>query len=449
MKGIRLKLLVYTSLLLMILLFVNYLLQGNLITRFYNANERDRLVNYAQKIASYYKEDIDKMKETALGVANTVGGRVSIFDEKGNIIFQSGNFMFGRTAKIESQYLGKIIGGELVYAQDEIMLRQSQLLTLGYPIKNENVKGAIFIHIPSFTVKNDVARLKGQFTVLLIIAIIISILGAIILSSSFTNPILNIKNAAEKISKGDYETRVNITSSDEIGELAKTINDMAVSLSRTEKLRRDFIANVTHEFRTPLGIIKGYAEALYDDLVPEEQKKEYIGAIIEEVERLNKLVNENLTLSKIESGNITLKMETVNLLELLQEAIDKVKILKGNREIKLAGDYAEIALDAEYFKMAILNIISNSIKHTGDDGKIEVRLIKDDNIKISIKDDGEGIDNEYLPYIFERFYRAKEKGVGGLGLSIAREIIRLHGGEILVKSEVGKGTEFLVLLDII
>jgi len=446
MKGIRFKLLIYTSLLLTLLLLANYLLQGNLITRFYSINERDKLINYAKEVTQYYPEDIIKMKDAALSIARAIGGRVSIFDKKGNMIFQSGNYMYGRTSKIEVQYLKEVLRGKVVYTTDEIMLRQSQLITLGYPMKDGKDYGAVFIHIPSFSVKNDVARLKGQFTTLLILALIISMAGAFILSSIFTNPILKIKEAAEKISKGEYKTRIDLNSKDEIGELANTINDMAASLEKTEKLRREFIANVTHEFRTPLGIIKGYAEALYDDLIPEEEKKEYIEEIIEEVEKLNRLVNENLTLAKIESGSVTLNRVKINIKDVLLKVIDKVKIIKGKREIILDGIDAEAFIDSEYMEMAILNILNNSIKHTKDDGKIEINVTKGDKIKISIKDDGEGIDKEHLPYIFERFYRVKEKGVGGLGLSIAREIIKLHGGEIFAYSELGKGTEFVILL---
>ncbi|GFR36210.1 sensor histidine kinase [Thermobrachium celere] len=219
---------------------------------------------------------------------------------------------------------------------------------------------------------------------------------------------------------------------------------MAENLSKTEKLRRDFIANVTHEFRTPLGIIKGYAEALYDDIVPFEERKEYIQSIIEEVDRLNKLVNENLELSKIESGNINLKFQRINLYDLINEIRDKVKIIKGNRNIIIGGKDVFIEGDIDYLEMAILNIISNSIKHTKDDGIIEIYISNEGKPKIEIKDNGEGIEEKHLPFIFERFYRVKEKGVGGLGLSIAKEIIKLHNGTIEVESKVGEGTTFII-----
>lgn len=324
------------------------------------------------------------------------------------------------------------------------MLRQSKIITLGYPAKVNNNNMVIFIHIPTVEIKNTISNLSKQFTYLFFVAMLISILGAYFISNKFTKPIIKINNATKKISNGDYSVKIELNTKDEIEELAKTINFMAENLSKTEKLRRDFIANVTHEFRTPLGIIKGYAEALYDDIVPLEQRKEYIQDIIEEVEKLNKLVNENLEYSKIESGNINLKFERLNLYDLLKNIIDKVKIIKGNRVIKLYGDDVFILGDNQYLEMAILNIISNSIKHTREDGIIEIDLSIEDVPTIKIKDNGEGIEKEHLPYIFERFYRVKEKGVGGLGLSIAKEIIKLHNGEIEVKSKVGDGSTFII-----
>ncbi|WDC84364.1 HAMP domain-containing sensor histidine kinase [Caloramator sp. mosi_1] len=352
--------------------------------------------------------------------------------------------MTGKIMNIENAYLNKVLEGQTIYRTDEVMLRHSKIIYLGYPAKINNNVFAIFIHIPTVEINNAVSNISKQFTYLLLFAIGLSFIGAYLISSKFTKPIIEINNAARKISDGDYSVRLSINTDDEIEELSKTINSMAENLSKTEKLRRDFIANVTHEFRTPLGIIRGYAEALYDDIVPIEERKEYIQDIIEEVERLNKLVNENLELSKIESGNINLKSERINLYKLLIDIVDKIKILKGNRSIIINGTDTFINGDSYYIEMAILNILSNSIKHTKDDGIIEINISNQDNPQITIKDNGEGIEEEHLPYIFERFYRVKEKGVGGLGLSIAKEIIKLHRGSIQVKSKVGEGTTFTI-----
>lgn len=446
MKGIKLKLLIYTSLLMLLLLIFNILIQSNILNRYYSNTEKDKLISYAQIIEKNISNP-NELTQQIQRISSTLNARISIYDEGGNLITQEYSHMMGMTGKIlniEKSYLGNVLNGQIVYRTDEVMLKQSKIISLGYPAKFDNTAIAIFIHIPTIEIKNTVSNLSKQFTYLLFVAIAISIIGAFLISNKFTKPILEINNAAKKISSGNYDVRLNISTHDEIEELSKTINTMAKNLSKTEKLRRDFIANVTHEFRTPLGIIKGYAEALYDDIVPIEERKEYIEDIIEEVERLNRLVNENLELSKIESGNIDLHFEKLNLYDLLNEIVDKVKILKGNRTIKLIGEDVFINGDREYIERAILNIISNSIKHTKEGGSIEIILSNVNEPTITIKDNGEGIEERHLPYIFERFYRVKEKGVGGLGLSIAKEIIKLHNGKINVISKVGEGSSFII-----
>lgn len=446
MKGIRSKLIIYTSLLMIILLVFNVLLQSNILNRYYSNTEKDKLISYAQIIEKNLLTP-NKLTSETEKISSTLNARISIYDGSGNIIFKEYSHMMGMTGKImniEKNYLYDVLNGKIIYRTDEIMLRQSKIISLGYPAKYNGDTFAIFIHIPTVEINNAITNISKQFTYLLLIAIILSFLGAYLISNKFTKPIIEINTAAKKISKGDYNVRLKIKTNDEIEELSNTINSMAENLSKTEKLRRDFIANVTHEFRTPLGIIKGYAEALYDDIVPFEERKEYIQSIIEEVDRLNKLVNENLELSKIESGNINLKFQRINLYDLINEIRDKVKIIKGNRNIIISGKDVFIEGDIDYLEMAILNIISNSIKHTKDDGIIEIYISNEDKPKIEIKDNGEGIEEKHLPFIFERFYRVKEKGVGGLGLSIAKEIIKLHNGTIEVESKVGEGTTFII-----
>lgn len=446
MKGIRFKLIIYTSLLMIILLIFNVLIQSNILNRYYSNTEKDKLISYAQIIEKNLLNPKELTSEIER-ITSTLNAKISIYDSNGNIIFKEYSHMMGMTGKImniEKSYLRNVLDGQIIYRTDEVMLRQSKIISLGYPANLNGNLFAIFIHIPTVEINNTISNISKQFSYLLFIAIAISFVGAYLISSKFTKPIIEINSAAKKISSGDYNVRLNINTNDEIEELSKTINSMAENLSKTEKLRRDFIANVTHEFRTPLGIIKGYAEALYDDIVPIEERKEYIQDIIEEVERLNKLVNENLELSKIESGNINLKFEKVNLYDLLSDIVDKIKIIKGNRSIIINGQNITINGDRDYLEMAILNIVSNSIKHTKDDGTIEISLSNEDKPTVIIKDNGEGIDEKHLPYIFERFYRVKEKGVGGLGLSIAKEIVKLHNGSIQVKSKVGEGTTFII-----
>lgn len=452
MKGIRFKLWIYTSLLLLSLLGLTYIMQSTILDRFYISRESGNLRDQAKKLVDILesqdsKKDISAEMEY---IASLNGGRASVYDENGRLLAYAGHYMQGRLANIEADMIQGILQGREEQNNETMAGMQVNIVSIGIPVMSGGkVKGAVFLHSPSTPMQQAVIKVKRQFLLLFALALFISALGAVYISRHFTNPIIGIKLAAEKIAKGDYKARADIKAQDEFRELADTINKMAGDLEKTERLRRDFIANVSHEFRTPLGIIKGFAEALSDNVVPEEEKKEYADAIIEESTRLNNMVNGILDLSKIESGNLKVNKEEFNLWELVQEIIGKLSIISGNREVSFDGEKAFILGDRDMIGRAILNIIGNAIDHTADNGKIDINLNKNNGIILTISDNGTGIDKEHLPYIFERFYRAKNTrgGSGGLGLSISQEIIKAHGGEIEVESEKGKGTKFVVKLN--
>ncbi|MGB9977356.1 sensor histidine kinase [Thermovenabulum sp.] len=448
MKKISFKLLIYTMILLLFMLGLNFFLQGNIITSGFKANLKSKMIQYAKEISDKFINNLDYSSE-ANEIANIINGRVSIYDSNGELIESYGRFMHGRTSNIERQIILDVLSGKIVYQTDQKNFQRSTLSTLGMPIiDNNKIIAAIFIHIPLRDVQNDVQNIKNQIFILFFAALLASVIGAYVLSSSFTKPILKINEAAKAISKGNYDIKIDVKNKDEIGELAKTINHMAQNLLKTEKLKRDFIANITHELRTPLSIIKSYAEAIYDGILDEEGVKEYSYSIIEESEHLSKLINEILELSKLQSGVIQLKIQTIDLKELFDEIINEVNIIKENRKFWSFTENVSIKGDRELLKRAFSNIIVNAIHHTNESGNIYIEYKKEnDLIKISIKDDGEGIDEADLPYIFNRFFSTNtKKGVGGLGLSIAKEIILMHHGEIEAYSKKGEGAEFVIKL---
>ncbi|WAM31685.1 sensor histidine kinase [Caldicellulosiruptor naganoensis] len=448
MRRISFKLLIYTTILLLFMLGLSFFLQGNIVTSGFKANLKNRMIQYAKDISYKFKNNFDYSSE-ANNIANIINGRVSIYNANGNIIESYGRFMFGRTRNIERQIILDVLSGKTIYRTDQKTFQGSTLITLGMPIINNNkIIAAIFIHTPLHDIQNDVRNVKNQIFILFIAALLASIIGAYALSSLFTKPILKIIDAAKAIAKGDYNVKIDVKNKDEIGELAKTITFMAQNLSKTEKLRRDFIANTTHELRTPLSIIKSYAEAIYDDILEKDQIKEYASLIMEEAERLNNLINEILELSKLQSGTIQLNIQPISLKNLFSEIVAELNIIKGNRKFWVFEDDIGLKGDAKLLKRAFSNIIINAIHHTKDTGNIYVKADKKyDYIEISIKDDGEGIDDADLPYIFNRFYRTNtKKGIGGLGLSIVKEIIQMHNGEISVFSKKGEGAEFIVKL---
>lgn len=448
MKKISFKLLVYTLILLFCMLGLNFFLQSNIITSGFKSNLKNKMIQYAKDISERFKNNVDYSSE-ANNIANIINGRVSIYDSNGGLIESYGRFMFGRTRNIERQIILDVLSGKIIYQTDQRTFQGSTLITLGMPIINNNkIIAAVFIHLPLHDIQNDVQKIKNQIFILFIIALLLSFIGAYVLSSVFTKPILKINEAAKAIANGNYDVKIDIKNNDEIGELAKTINHMAQNLLTTEKLRRDFIANITHELRTPLSIIKSYAEAIYDDILDKEGVKEYSYSIMEESEHLSKLINEILELSKLQSGVIQLKIQTIDLKELFGEIINEVNIIKGNRKFWSFTENVSIKGDRELLKRAFSNIVINAINHTNGSGNIYIRANKEGAlVKISIKDDGEGIDEADLPYIFNRFFSTNtKKGVGGLGLSIAKEIILMHHGEIEVYSKKGEGAEFVIKL---
>ncbi|WP_238524968.1 sensor histidine kinase [Caldicellulosiruptor owensensis] len=406
------------------------------------------MIQYAKDISDKYRNNLDYSIE-ADNIANIINGSVSIYDANGNLIESHGRFMFGRTRNIERQVILDVLSGKTIYRTDQKTFQGSILITLGMPIINNNkIIAAIFIHTPLHDIQNDVRNVKNQIFILFIAALLASIIGAYVLSSLFTKPILKIIDAAKAIASGNYNIKIDIKNKDEIGELAKTITFMAHNLSKTEKLRRDFIANTTHELRTPLSIIKSYAEAIHDGILNQEQIKEYAYSIMVEADHLNSLINETLELSKLQSGAVQINLQPVNLKDLFREIVSEINIIKGNRNFWLFEDDIIIEADLKLLKRAFSNIIINAIHHTSDSGNIYIKAKKENNlVKISIKDDGDGIDDSDLPYIFNRFYSKNiKKGIGGLGLAIAKEIIQIHNGKINVFSKKGEGAEFVVEL---
>ncbi|WAM31513.1 ATP-binding protein [Caldicellulosiruptor naganoensis] len=224
--------------------------------------------------------------------------------------------------------------------------------------------------------------------------------------------------------------------------------------AKLDNMRKQFVANVSHELRTPITTIKTYSETLLD-VDDEETKRHFLSVIIKECDRMTRLVSDLLYLSRLDSGENILNLEEVNLSELVRFVCEKLKIhaKKKNQTLSCSILQDVVAMvDRDKIEQVLINLVSNAITYVQEGGKINVVLQKEeDSIKIIVQDNGPGIPEEDLPRIFERFYRvdkarSRELGKSGLGLSIADEIVKAHGGRILVESKVGSGTTFTVVL---
>lgn len=281
---------------------------------------------------------------------------------------------------------------------------------------------------------------------LLAVGCIVTIFS-IVFSRKLTQPIKQLDYAAYAISTGDLKSRVRISSKDEIKRLSETFNKMAENLEKQDLLRKKLISNVAHELRTPITVIKGEVEGMMDDLVPVD--KEHLFSIYEEINRIKKILDGIEDLSQAEASVMWIKKQKFNLNSFLKNISEKFSRFFLEKEISfefISDNEIEVNADPDRLSQAIINLLSNALKATEKGGKIWIKTWKSkSSISIEIGDTGHGIKSEDLPYIFERFYKVSEGGLG-LGLSIAKEVTEAHGGKIEVKSTYGNGAIFTILI---
>ncbi|MDX5810038.1 envelope stress sensor histidine kinase HitS [Bacillus cereus group sp. BfR-BA-02730] len=258
----------------------------------------------------------------------------------------------------------------------------------------------------------------------------------------------------QKIAKGDFSVKIRNEEkyNGEIGVLVKSINDMTDELNAMEKMRQEFVSNVSHEIQSPLTSIKGFARALQDNNLSEEKREHYLTIIETETTRLSKLSQNLLKLTLLESEEYTQERVTYRLDQQLKQIVLNSEPLWAEKEIELDLDLEKVHItaDQESMSQVWINLIHNSIKFTPSSGTISIKLKEYETlVEVRIRDTGIGISEEQKQHIFERFYKADSSrnrayGGSGLGLAIVKKVLDLHQGEIKVESEEGSGTEFIV-----
>ncbi|MBE6674436.1 MAG: HAMP domain-containing histidine kinase [Ruminococcaceae bacterium] len=285
---------------------------------------------------------------------------------------------------------------------------------------------------------------------------VISVIISYILSKRLSSPIERITKSAKELQGGDYKVRFEESGPIEIRELAKTLNTTNVELDNADRLQKELIANISHDLRTPLTMISGYSEFMRD--FPSEVSPENMQVIIDETARLNSLVNDLLDVSKLQSGAQTINMKRISLTKTILDTVKRYEKLTSHDNYEITFDYKEevfVQADETRLLQVVYNLINNAINYTGEDKRIFIRQdVLDDVVRISIIDTGEGISEENLPLVWDRYYKIdkvhKRAVLGtGLGLSIVKNILLLHHSRFGVSSEIGKGSTFWFELKII
>jgi signal transduction histidine kinase len=333
------------------------------------------------------------------------------------------------------------------------------------PIKDKNyIKGYVYVILASEEYDSISSMLMGNFIYKVglktfVITVLFAVLIGLIAIRYLTRNLKVIEEGVANFSKGRYDKRIELTSQGEFSHLALCLNDMAGTISRNidqlkaiEKLRKELVANVSHDLRTPIAVVRGYIETMLMKNVDmsSEDREKYLNVVLGSTKNLENLIADLFELSKLESEKVELNRERVNLMELLNDLSLRYKIIAEQKELELelvGNDMGVVEVDIPLMERAIQNLIENSMKFTPKGGKVTVEVSrKDDLLQLFVRDTGVGIAKEYLPFVFDRYKKLdsdKSQNAGaGLGLAIVKRIMELHELKIEVSSIKNEGTEF-------
>jgi len=398
-------------------------------------------------------------------LADKLSLRITVIDEHGNVLADS--------EKDPSQMANHKDRPEVITAMETGFgqsTRPSE--TLGYNMKYVAVSakdGNRILGIVRFALPLSEVQLQIRFIYRVVLfgalaAVLIALTAAYFISRSITSPIALMKETAQRIAKGDFSKKVRIKSRDELGELAESLNTMAdelqqkmENLRRMDRVRTDFVANVTHELKTPLTLIKGYIETLEDKAINDKEKaRKFVSIIKEHTNRLENIISDLLTLSELELSRDSITKIEFDLKALIDDVVlgfgHALAAKKQNLSVNSKGSVLKIKADPNKIEQVLVNLIDNAIKYTSQAGEIVVSLLEQqDQFTVTIEDNGIGIPSEHLDRVFERFYRvdkarSRQLGGTGLGLSIAKHIVLAHKGKINIESQTNTGTTISVIL---
>ncbi|MDQ0148871.1 ATP-binding protein [Eubacterium multiforme] len=427
------------------------------VRQYYYDNTETMLVNQIDLATSFY----DRYYSTSsllLNVYDNVDAfwnqttaQVQIFDDKGKLLMDSiGVNDKSVEANVE---IKKALKGESSRWVGDVNYYNSKVMAVTKPLKvNGKIIGAIRFITSLKDIDKSITSIISFFIIISIIVLIIGVVLSLIMAKNIVDPILKLKNTAKKMASGDLNQRSNFVSKDEIGQLADTLDFMAEELTEREQMKNDFISSVSHELRTPLTAIKGWVITLNDDNTDRETLKLGFNIIEKETDRLSSMVEELLDFSRLINNKISLKKRIVKISD-FSRYVELYMTPRAEREninfyVYNKTKCTEIFMDSDRMKQVLINIIDNAFKFTQEQGVISVEFDDADNyLRIKVKDNGCGIREDELEKVKEKFYKGSNANSNaGIGLSIADEIVKLHGGTLVVKSKLHVGTEIIIVI---
>ncbi|MGB3368304.1 MAG: ATP-binding protein [Acidaminobacteraceae bacterium] len=408
------------------------------------------------EVASLNKQEYKNLVEKSIKKQSIkLKSRILVVNVDGFVLIDSYDDYEGRDLSSLDQVAAALIGEstrELYQLEDN-----EKVIYLGLPIiTNGEVAGVVLMvsSIEDIFVKvNDVIE---KILLLSILGLLVTGIVSFIFADIISSPVENMTLIVKRISRGNFDEKIELEGDDELTKLGEAINSMTVKLHQVDDQRKKFVSNVSHELRTPLASMKIISESLLlGETWDESIYREFLGDIDSEIDRLSKIIDSLLYLVDIEKKDMILEYEYTDLNIMIRSIVKQLKPLADHKDIKIKfieTEHATVKVDSHKIHQSLINIIGNAIKYTPKGGVVTVKMyrVKED-VMIEIKDNGIGIPEKDQVNIFDRFYRvdearARNTGGNGLGLSIAQQIIHLHQGEITLESSSDKGTTFFIKL---
>ncbi len=467
---------------MLVMLALQSLLMGGIYQQEYYAERVRTLQRDAADLALQASEEMSSSKgfspyfvKTAAAVAKRQDAEVWIVDRIGSILqLQQVQSSSSGTTKVSELVVLEFWSDEFKHALTKVMRGEVFLdqgiysgqyganrLTVGVPIrymdptKKDVTIGAVFLHTKTETMVKAIGNMYRHIATSAAVSTILGIILVSLISTRISRPLVQMNGIAKNIARGVFDKKADVSSKDEIGQLAQSFNTMGEELKKQEDLRSGFVANVSHELRSPLTSIHGFAQGMLDGTIDQNDYQKYLGVIVGETRRLNKLIRELLDLSQIESGKFPLNLQTFDINVMISRVLitfeEKIDSKSLDIDVEYRQDKAFVLADPDRIEQVLINLLDNAVKFTPERGHIRVWTHgAADKILIGISDDGPGIPEEDQPFIWERFYKVDKSHTGkkgtGLGLSIVKKIMDQHGERISVQSKLGGGTVFVFCL---
>ncbi|MGL5676422.1 MAG: sensor histidine kinase [Cellulosilyticaceae bacterium] len=460
----------YIAIIMVVMVFF-FVLFSNTFKMYFVEYTQDIMLKQAQMIAAEYQaigeyrqplsRSIDRIFFKLEVLDSYLDATTWIVDKNNRMLVVSENQDSDVLARklTNEKIVAEIFAGQIVSFQgvfDEYF--DTSVLTVGYPIKIfDKVEYALFIHTPMPQIEKTIDEVRIIMFQAILMTTFLTFILIYFVSRRMTKPLKLMGKVAKQVANGDFDKRIDIEGEDEIAQLAVSLNYMASELDKIDANRKAFIANVSHDMRSPLTSIQGFVTAMLDGTIPVENQEKYLQIVLNESQRMIKMTNDILELNKLEEGNLPLKKMEFDIHEMIRDLLDNFEVQTREKEVTVSlilnQKVQKVFADPEKIARVVQNLLDNAFKFVNIQGTIEVEtLVKQNKVWVYIKNSGPAIPKEEQHSIWERFYKAdlsrgKDKKGMGIGLVIVREIMKQHGEILGITSNEGEMVMFYFSLD--